>query len=88
MGAVEEGGKVASSVVEGLKTNPSCLAALAVVTVFGVLQYFESENQNARIIDRTKEIGTLLERCIPQQKTGAQSDVLGIFPLAAKGDQP
>jgi hypothetical protein len=69
MGAVEEGGKVASSIVEGLKANPSCLAALAVVALYGVLQYFENDHQNQRMIERTKEVGAMLDKCITARNT-------------------
>jgi len=64
MSIPEQAGKVATSVVDALKTNPSCLAALAVVALYGVLQYFESENQNRRMMDRTKEVGQLLATCL------------------------
>ena len=64
MSIPEQAGKVATSVVDGLKTNPSCLAALAVVALYGVLQYFESENQNRRMMDRTQEVGQLLKECL------------------------
>lgn len=64
MSIPEQAGKVATSVIDGLKTNPSCLAALAVVALFAVLQYFENEHQNDRIMQRTQELGSLLNRCI------------------------
>lgn len=70
MGAAEEAGKVATSVVDGLKTNPSCLAALAVVALYGVLQYFEADHHNQRIIERTKEIGELLQQCLADNDRG------------------
>jgi hypothetical protein len=60
----EQVGKVAGNVVDGLKTNPSCLAALAVVALYGILSYFESENQNRRMMDRTHEVGELLKACL------------------------
>jgi hypothetical protein len=69
MSIPEQVGGVAGKVVEGLKTNPSCLAALAIVALYGVLQYFESENQNQRMMDRTKEVAALLERCLMDNQT-------------------
>jgi hypothetical protein len=60
----EEVGKVAGSVVDKLGSNPSCLAALAVVALFGVLNYFESERQNTRMMARTQEVGALLKECL------------------------
>jgi hypothetical protein len=70
MSIPEQAGKVATSVVEGLKNNPSCLAALAVVALYGVLQYFESENQNRRMMDRTQEVGKLLQECLDNTNRG------------------
>lgn len=64
MGAVEEGGKVASSVVEGLKQNPSCLAALAIVALFSVLQYFKEARNDERAQQRTAAIESLLTKCM------------------------
>lgn len=60
----EQVGKVAGSVVDGLKANPSCLAALAVVALFGVLSYFENAQQNERMLERTKEVSELLNKCL------------------------
>jgi len=64
----EEAGKVANNVVDRLGSNPSCLAALAVVALFGVLNYFESERQNNRMMERTKEVGELLNKCLESNK--------------------
>jgi len=80
MGIAEEGGKVASSVVEGLKQNPSCLAALAVVALYGILSYYENSNQNQRIIERTKEVGELLKACL-----AANNDITRSI---TEGDKP
>jgi hypothetical protein len=60
----EQAGKVANNVIDGLKANPSCLAALAVVALFGVLNYFEAERQNTRMMERTHEVGELLKSCL------------------------
>jgi hypothetical protein len=64
MGAVEEGGKVAGAVVEKLGANPSCLAALAVVALFGLLNYFEDSRQNDRMMARAEDVNNLLRQCI------------------------
>jgi hypothetical protein len=69
MSIPEQASNIAGKTVDALKANPSCLAALAVVALYGVLEYFESENQNQRMMDRTKEIGSLLERCIVDAQT-------------------
>lgn len=62
MGAVEEGGKVATSIVDGLKNNPSCLAAILLAAMFALLTFFalqraDQRNQDARM--------AMLERCFP-----------------------
>lgn len=80
MGAIEEGGKVAGSIVEGLKTNPSCLAALAVVALYGVLSYFENSNQNARIMERTQEVAGLLKSCLEANNDITKSITKGGVP--------
>jgi len=89
MGAVEEGGKVASSVVEKLGANPSCLAALAVVALFGVLNYFEAERQNSRMMARAEDVNHLLQECLDtnrdQQSTRSIPDrLLDRLPAAPK----
>lgn len=85
MSIPEQAGSVAGKVVEGLKTNPSCLAALAIVALYGILQYFESENQNQRMMDRTKEVGELLRQClIDRETTRSIPDTLS----TPKGDRP
>jgi hypothetical protein len=79
MGATEEAGKVASSVVDALKANPSCLAALAVVALFGVLQYFDSRDQSSRMMERTKQVADLLEKCLDRNKNSS----IDFGPVAA-----
>jgi hypothetical protein len=68
MGAIEEGGKVATSVIEGLKTNPSCLAALAVVALFGLLNFFEDSRQNDRMMARAADVNNLLKECLDSNR--------------------
>jgi len=60
----EQVGKVAGGVVDGLKANPSCLAALAIVALFAVLQYFDDTHQNQRMQQRAEVTAKLLEECI------------------------
>jgi hypothetical protein len=89
MSIPEQAGNLAGKVVEGLKTNPSCLAALAVVALYGLLQYFESENQNQRMMDRTKEVGDLLRQClIDAQTTRGIGDLPPPDLSTPKGDRP
>jgi hypothetical protein len=67
MGIVEEGGKVAGSVVEGLKTNPSCLAAIAILAIVTTMQYFADERADARQTRRFDAVVSLLNRCYPDE---------------------
>jgi hypothetical protein len=84
----EQAGNLAGKVVDGIKGNPSCLAALAVVALYGLLQYFESENQNQRMMDRTKEVGELLRQClIDVQSTRSIPDTPPNLSTP-KGDRP
>jgi hypothetical protein len=64
MSIPEQTGKVATSLIDGLKSNPSCLAALAVVALFAVIQYFDNRQQNERMLMRTTEVGKLLDKCL------------------------
>jgi hypothetical protein len=64
MSIPEQTGKVATSLIEGLKTNPSCLAALAIVALFAILQYFDNRQENDRIMLRTQEVTKLLDKCM------------------------
>jgi hypothetical protein len=59
----EQAGKVATSAIDAMKANPSCLAALLVVALFGVLQYFEDVRQNERMEQRVVEVSKLLNSC-------------------------
>lgn len=88
MSIPEQAGNLAGKVVDGLKTNPSCLAALAVVALYGLLQYFESENQNQRMMDRTKEVGDLLRQCLVDVQTTRSIPDLPPDLSTPKGDRP
>jgi hypothetical protein len=59
----EQAGKVATAAIEGMKSNPSCLAALLVVALFGLLNYFEQERQTERMEQRVAEVSKLLNLC-------------------------
>jgi len=69
MSIPEQTGKVATSLIDGLKSNPSCLAALAVVALFAVIQYFDNRQQNDRMIARTQEVGKLLDKCLANNQS-------------------
>jgi hypothetical protein len=74
MSIPEQTGKVATSLIEGLKQNPSCLAALAVVSLFAVIQYFDSREQNERMLLRTTEVSKLLDRCLSANMPSGKGD--------------
>lgn len=59
-GPVEEAGKVATSAVEALKTNPSCLAAIMLAALFAGLTFYALQRDADR---RAKTTDILLERC-------------------------
>lgn len=56
----EEAGKVATSTVEALKTNPSCLAAIILAGIFAVLTFFAMQRDADR---RARTTDLLLQRC-------------------------
>jgi hypothetical protein len=58
----EEAGKVATSAIDAMKANPSCLAALIVVGIFAALSFFGNQRDAER---KTKTIDILLNRCYP-----------------------
>lgn len=66
MGVTEEAGKIAANAVEGLKTNPSCLAAIALAAIFAVLTYFSLTAQRTEAHERQM---MMLERCFPLDRT-------------------
>lgn len=85
MGAVEEGGKVASGVVESLKAQPMILALVLFNCLFlGVVFYgtqqarLSFERTTAHLIDQQDKMAELLYRCnpAPSNKTGMHWDLL------------
>lgn len=63
MSLPEQAGKVATNAIDAMRGNPSCLAALLVVALYGLLNYFENERQNERIEQRVAEVSRLLDTC-------------------------
>jgi hypothetical protein len=59
----EQAGKVATSVVDGLKASPSCLAALVIVGIFAGLQFFEGQRAESRAEKRLEAVQQLLNQC-------------------------
>jgi hypothetical protein len=54
---------IAQTTVEGLKSNPSCLAAIALAAIFAVLTFYAMQRDADR---RAQTVNTLLTRCMPQ----------------------
>jgi hypothetical protein len=73
MSLPEQAGKVATNAIDAMKTNPSCLAALMVVALFAVLNYFEDERQTERMEQRVDVVQDLLNRCFPTGKQGPET---------------
>jgi len=67
MSIPEQAGRIANNVVDGLKQNPSCLAALAVLTIIAVLHYFSAEREAMRQARRFDAVVAMLNRCYPEE---------------------
>jgi len=84
MGAVEEGGKVASGVVTALTGQPIVLALVVFNCLFlGVVFYgtqqarLSFERTALRMIDQQEKMANLLYNCVPGgNKTGLHFDLL------------
>ena len=63
----EEAGKVATSAIDAMRSNPSCLAALLVVAIFAVISFIANQRDAER---KTKTIDILLTRCVPAAERG------------------
>jgi hypothetical protein len=66
MSIPEHAGKVATSTVEALKTNPSCLAAVLLSAFFAVLTFLAFQLNEARWHARAEQTSTLLAACFPR----------------------
>lgn len=62
MSIPEEAGKTISNVADALKTNPSCLAAITLAAIFGILTYLTLRDEQAQTQQRQM---LLLEKCFP-----------------------
>ena len=84
MGAVEEGGKVASSVVTSLQSQPIILAVVVFNFVFMgavlYLSYYTRESHERTInllLEKQDKMATMLYNCTPSgNKTGLRWDLL------------
>jgi hypothetical protein len=61
----EEAGKVATSAIEGLKTNPACLAAIIMAAIFAAMFFFIGQQNERRSHERMVEVVKLLQVCFP-----------------------
>ena len=64
-GIGEEGGKVATSAIEGMKGNPLCLAVVVLTIVLAILFYLRD---NAAGVGRQAVVTALIERCMDPAK--------------------
>jgi len=60
MGLTEETGKTISSVVESMKTAPSCLAVIFLAALFAVLTFYSLRSERTEMHQRQL---ALIERC-------------------------
>jgi hypothetical protein len=80
-GAVEEGAKVASGVVEGLKQQPAVLALISMNIVFVLFVAFVFHTINSRTMRQYEFKDDLISRLIEKcQVPGKQTD-LGDMPV-------
>lgn len=59
---VEEAGKVATSAIDAMKGNPSCLAAIILAALFALLTFYAMQRDADR---KAKTVDILLTKCIP-----------------------
>ena len=74
-GLSEEGGKVATSIVENLKTSPITLALVLFNIAFVVVVYLATRDQRARteafqarLFEQQTKVMEMLYNCTPQDK--------------------
>lgn len=63
-----EAGKAVTAAVEGLKTNPSCLAAILLAALFAGLIYIASQREAERSNARFQTAMTLLNGCLAKEE--------------------
>jgi len=74
-GAIEEGAKVASGVVEGLKQQPLALALIIMNVVFIAFAVWVLQSLNARTVHQYEVKDQLIAKLIEQCKDGKQGAV-------------
>jgi hypothetical protein len=65
-----EAGKAVSNAIEGLKTNPSCLAAILLAALFAVLTYVAMQREAERYNARVETMMSLINRCMAEAGAG------------------
>jgi hypothetical protein len=63
----EAGGKVATAAIEGLKTNPSCLAAILLAALFAILVYIGGQREGERAQRRLEITMDMLNTCVAKE---------------------
>lgn len=83
MGAIEEGGKAASGIIDALKSQPSTLAMIVIsFALLGYTFYEGSRFHQSRevmmkiFLEQQREVQQLLAKCIVPDKTAAPSSLL------------
>jgi hypothetical protein len=66
----EQAGSVAKAAIEGMKSNPNCLAALIVLSIIAVFAYFSQERQASQWNMQFEATQELLARCYLEQSGG------------------
>ena len=65
MSLPEEVGKVAASAIDGLKSNPLCLAVVLLTIVLAVLAFYRERHSQE---ERSRIVTELVERCMEPAK--------------------
>jgi len=60
MSASEEAAKAATSAIDAMRTNPSCLAALMLAAMFSMLSYYNNQRDDEQ---RSRTLDILMKSC-------------------------
>ena len=66
----EQASGVAKSAIEGLKTSPSCLAAILLAALFAILVYISAQREAERAQARLEVFTRLLDQCMEARDLG------------------
>lgn len=69
---LSEAGKVASDAINGLKQNPSCLAAILLAALFAILIYVASQREAERYNARIQTMMALINKCVDEAGEAGQ----------------